>query len=116
MTKNYKKQMSVVTIVAALAIGIVTIGNSYASNSFWGIGEAEISIDEAAAIAISNLQTKSSNLVEIGIEKEGESFTYDLEFEIGQQEVSVEINPHTGEVIEVESEPLEVEIDDEDDE
>jgi len=60
---------------------MVAIGNSYASGSLWGIGQTEISIDEAAAIAISNLQTESSNLVEIGIEKEGESFTYDLEFE-----------------------------------
>ena len=46
---------------------------------------------------------------------EGESFTYEAEFEIGDQEISVEIDPHTGEILEVEYESLEEddELDDE---
>ena len=114
MTQSYKKQMSVVAVIAALTIGVFSVSNSFAAGSMWGIEEADISIDEAAAIAITNLQTESSNLVVMAIEKDGESFIYDLEFEIGDQEVSVEIDPHTGEILEVESEPLEIETDDDD--
>ncbi len=68
-------------------------------------------IDEAAAIAITHLNTKSSNLVEMGIEEEGESFAYEMEFEIGNEEVSVEIDSQTGEVL-VKYKPLEQEEDD----
>ena len=112
-TKSQKQQIGIVAAIVALAIGVVTVGSSYATGSFWDIQSAEISIDEAAAIAITHLNTKSSNLVEMGIEKEGESFTYEMEFEIGNEEVSVEIDPQTGEVLEVEYEPLEQEEDDE---
>jgi len=111
MTKSHKQQIGIAAIVAAIAIGAVGIGNSYATGSLWGIAQSEISIDEAAAIAITHLGTESSNLVEIAMEKEGESFTYELEFEINQQEVEVEIDPHTGQVLEVEREPLEEEND-----
>jgi len=48
----------------------------------------------------------------MGIEEEGESFAYEMEFEIGNEEVSVEIDSQTGEVLEVEYEPLEQEEDD----
>ena len=111
MTKSHKQQIGIAAIVVAIAIGVVGIGNSYATSSLWGIAQSEISIDEAAAIAITHLGTESSNLVEIAMEKEGESFTYELEFEIDQQEVEVEIDPHTGQVLEVELEPLEEEND-----
>ena len=107
MTQSHKQQIRIVAVIAVLAVGVITVGSSYATGSFWDIQSAEISVDEAAAIAITHLNTKSSNLVEIGMEKEGESFTYEIEFEIDDQEVSVEIDPHTGEILEVELEPLE---------
>ena len=115
MTKSYKQQFGIITAIVALAIGVATIGSSYATGSLWEYQSAEISIDEAAAIAIAHLKTESSNLDEMGIEKEGESFTYEAEFEIGDQEVSVKIDPHTGEILEVEYELLEEddELDDE---
>ena len=115
MTKSHKQQFGIVAAIVALAIGVVTVGSSYATGSLWDYQSAEISMDEAAAIAIAHLNTESSNLDEIGIEKEGESFTYEAEFEVGDQEISVEIDPHTGEILEVEYEPLEVddELDDE---
>lgn len=108
MTKSHKQQFGIATAIVALAIGVVTVGSSYSTGTLWDYQSAEISMDEAAAIAITHLNTESTNLVEIGIEKEGESFTYDAEFEIGGQEVSVEIDPHSGEILEVEYEPLEV--------
>ena len=116
MTQSHKQQIGIVAVIAVLAVGVITVGSSYATGSFWDIQSAEISVDEAAAIAITHLKTESSNLVEVGMEKEGESFTYEIEFEIDDQEVSVEIDPHTGEILEVESEPLEIEdeTDDED--
>ena len=115
MTKSHKQQFGIITAIVALAIGVATIGSSYATGSLWEYQSAEISIDEAAAIAIAHLKTESSNLDEMGIEKEGESFTYEAEFEIGDQEVSVKIDPHTGEILEVEYELLEEndELDDE---
>jgi len=113
--KSHKRQIGVAVIVTALAIGVIGIGSSYATGSLWGMTQAEISTEEAAAIAITHLGTESSNLVEVGMEKEGESFTYEIEFEIDQEEVSVEIDPHTGEVLEVEREALEVDYDEDDD-
>jgi len=107
--KSQKQQIGIAAAIVVLAIGVVTVGSSYATGSLWDIQSAEISIDEAAAIAITHLNTDSSNLEEVGMEKEGESFTYEVEFEIDGQEVSVEIDPHTGEILEVESEPLEIE-------
>jgi len=109
MTQSHKKQLGIVAAIAVLAVGVITVGSSYATGSFWDIQSAEISVDEAAAIAITHLNTDSSNLEEIGMKREGESFTYEVEFEIDGQEVSVEIDPHTGEILEVESEPLEIE-------
>ena len=112
--KSHKRQIGVAVIVTALAIGVVGIGSSYATGSLWGMTQAEISTEEAAAIAITHLGTELSNLVEVGMEKEGESFTYEIEFEIDQEEVSVEIDPHTGEVLEVEREALEKDYDEDD--
>lgn len=116
MTQSHKKQLGIIAAVVAVAIGVVTVGSSYATGSLWDMQSAEISIDEAAAIAIAHLNTESSNLEEMGIEKEGQSFTYEAEFEIGNQEISVEIDPHTGEILEVEYEPLEEDDDQEDEE
>ena len=115
MTQSHKQQIGIIAAVVAVAIGVVTIGSSYATGSLWDMQSAEISMDEAASIAIAHLNTEASNLDEIGMEREGQSFTYEAEFEIGDQEVSVEIDPHTGEILEVEYEPLEEddELDDE---
>lgn len=113
MTQKSQKQIGIIAAIVAVTIGAITVGTSYATDSLWDIQSAEISIDEAAAIAIVHLNTESSNLDEIGMEKEGESFTYEAEFVIDNQEVSVEIDPHTGEILEVEYEPLEIELYDE---
>ena len=102
-----------VVAIAALTIGMVSVDNVYAIDLLSNIQSAEISIEEAAAIAITHLNTESSNLVEIGIEIEDEMFIYDLEFEIENQEVSIVIDPHTGEILEVEQEDLEEDDDDE---
>lgn len=105
-TNSHKEQVAIVIAVAAIALGMFTVGSSYATGSLWGIGSAQISIDEAAAIGIAHLKTGSDNLVGIAMEKDDESFIYNLEFEIEDQEVSVEIDPHTGEILSVDEEPL----------
>ncbi len=103
MTKiGHKEQIGIVIAVAAIALGMFTVGSSYATGSLWGIGSAQISIDEAAAIGIAHLKTESCNLTSISIEKDGESFIYSLEFGPDDQEVSVEIDPHSGEILNVE--------------
>lgn len=108
MTKitSHKEQVGIAVAVAAIALGMFTVGSSYATGSLWGMGSTQISIDEAAAIGITHLKTESDNLVGIAMEKDKESFIYNLEFEIEDQEVSVEINPHTGEILSVDEEPL----------
>ncbi len=114
MTKinSHKEQVGIVVAVAAIALGMFTVGSSYAIGSLWGMGSTQISIDEAAAIGIAHLKTESDNLVGIAMEKDNESFIYNLEFEIEDQEVSVEIDPHTGEILSVDEEPLGVESED----
>lgn len=111
-TNSHKEQVGIVVAVAAIALGMFTVGNSYATGSLWGMGSAQISIDEATAIGIAHLQTESDNLVGIAMEKDDESFIYNLEFEIEDQEVSVEIDPHTGEILSVDEEPLGAESED----
>ena len=98
---SHKERIVIGVAVAAIALGMFTVGSSYAAGSLWGIGSAQISIDEAAAIGIAHLKTESSNLSAISVEKDGESFIYSLEFNIGTQEVSVEVDPHTGEILNV---------------
>ena len=110
-TNSHKEQVAIVVAVAAIALGMFTVGNSYATGSLWGMGSSQISIDEAAAIGIAHLKTESDNLTGIAMEKDDESFIYNLEFEIEDQQVSVEIDPHTGEILNVDEEPLEVESD-----
>jgi uncharacterized membrane protein YkoI len=111
-TNSHKEQVGIVIAVAAIALGMFTVGSSYATGSLWGMGSAQISIDEAAAIGITHLKTESDNLIGIAMEKDDESFIYNLEFEIEDQEVSVEVDPHTGEILSVEEEPLGVESED----
>jgi hypothetical protein len=112
MTKtSYKERAGIIVAVVAIALGMFTVGSSYATGSLWGMGSAQISIDEAAAIGITHLNTESENLTVIAMEKDDESFVYNLEFEIEDQEISVEIDPHTGEILSVEEEPLETESD-----
>ena len=101
-TKSHKERIGILVAVVAIALGMFTVGSSYAAGSLWGIGSAQISIDEAAAIGIAHVKTESCNLTAISIEKDGESFIYSLEFGTEDQGVSVEIDPHTGEILSVE--------------
>jgi len=114
MTKTigHKERIGILTSIAVIALGMFTVGSSYAAGSLWGIGSAQISIDEAAAIGTAHLNTESSNLNAIALEKDDESFIYSLEFAIEDQEVSVEIDPHTGEILNVDQNPLDVETND----
>lgn len=114
MTKieSNKQQIGIVIAIAAIALGMFTVGSSYATGSLWGMGSAQISIDEAAAIGIAHLKTESDNLTGIAMEKDDESFIYNLEFEIDDQEVSLEIDPHTGEILSVDEEPMEADSED----
>ena len=112
-TKSHKERIALTATVAVIAVGMFAVGNSYAAGSLWGIGSAQISIDEAAAIGIAHLKTESSSLKSIAMEKNEESFIYELEFERGNQEISVEIDPSSGEILDVEENLLDEEMDDE---
>jgi len=114
MTKSesYKQQIGIVVAVVAIALGMFTVGSSYATGSLWGMGSAQISLDEAAAIGIAHLKTESDNLTGIAMEKDNESFIYSLDFEIEDKEISVEIDPHTGEILNVDEEPLKADSED----
>ena len=114
LAKSQKQQLLILVAVATVVMGGIAIGITiYDTDSLWNMQSAKISIDEAAAIATTHLNTESSNLVEIEIEKEDNSFTYEAEFEIGDQEISVEIHPQTGEILEVEKETIDQEEDEE---
>ncbi|MGI0055978.1 MAG: PepSY domain-containing protein, partial [Nitrosarchaeum sp.] len=67
---------------------------------------AKISPQTATEIAISHLSTQASNLVKVDLDYENGVHTYSVEFIIGDQAVSVEIDPQTGQVLLVEQEPV----------
>ena len=114
-TKSQKLQFGIVATIAVFAIGMISVNDAYAADLLSDMLSADISIEEAVAIAVAHLKTESSNLVEIGIEKDDDILIYELEFETDTQEISVEVDPNTGEILDVESEDLEEDDDEEDD-
>lgn len=93
-------------IIAIAIVGAISIGNSYAASSNSGLASAKITPGDAATIAINHLGTQPSNLVGVDMDKEGNSFIYSADFIIGDQNVSVEIDPQTGNILKVEEEPV----------
>lgn len=103
-----KRQMSVFVAIMAIAIvGTISIGSSYAASSNPDQYVAHISPKIAANIAINHLSTQPSNLVKVDLDNENGVHVYSVEFIISNQEVSVEIDPQTGEVLKVEQHPVE---------
>ena len=93
-------------IIAIAIVGAISIGNSYTASSNSGLASAKITPGDAATIAINHLGTQPSNLVGVDMDKEGNSFIYSADFIIGDQNVSVEIDPQTGNILKVEEEPV----------
>ena len=93
-------------VIAVAIVSAVSIGSSYAASSTSTLASAKITPSDAATIAINHLGTEESNLVKVDMDKENGSFLYSVEFIIGDQEVSVEIDPQTGEILVVEQEPV----------
>lgn len=109
MTKNRIQKRHIGVFVAIMAISIVgaiSIGSSYANNQDFASTSPKITQGEAAQIAVNYLGTDLSNLVEIDVDKEDGTFLYSVDFIIGDQDVSVEIDPQTGDILVVESEPV----------
>jgi len=109
MTKNniQKKHIGVIAAVLAIAmVGAIGIGTSYANNQDFASTSPKITKGEAAQIAVNHLGTDISNLVEVDVDKEDGTFLYSVDFIIGDQDVSVEIDPQTGDILVVESEPV----------
>jgi len=109
MTKNniQKKHIGVIAAVLAIAmVGAIGIGTSYANNQDFASTSPKITKGGAAQIAVNHLGTDISNLVEVDVDKEDGTFLYSVDFIIGDQDVSVEIDPQTGDILVVESEPV----------
>lgn len=109
MTKNsiQKKHIGVIAAVLTIAIvGAISIGNSYANNQDFASTSPKITQGEAAQIAVNHLGTDLSNLVEVDVDKEDGTFLYSVDFIIGDEDVSVEIDPQTGDILTVEREPV----------
>jgi len=109
MTKNRIQKRHIGVFVAIMAISIVgaiSIGSSYANNQDFASTSPKITQGEAAQIAVNYLGTDLSNLVEVDVDKEDGTFLYSVDFIIGDQDVSVEIDPQTGDILVVESEPV----------
>ena len=95
-----------VAVIAVAIVSAISIGSSYAASSTSALASAKITPADAATIAINHLGTEESNLVEVEMDKEHGSFIYSVEFIIGDEEVSVEIDPQTGVILVVEREPV----------
>lgn len=107
MTQIKKRHFGIiVAIMAVVMIGAVSMGNSYAIDSDFASTSPKITPGEAAQIVVNHIETDISNLVEIDVDKEDGFFVYSIDFIIGNDDVSVEIDPQTGEVLVVEIEPI----------
>jgi uncharacterized membrane protein YkoI len=109
MSKNRIQNRHIGFLAAVLAIalvGAIGIGNSYANDPDFASTSPKITKGEAAQIAVNQLGTDMSNLIEVDVDKEDGTFLYSVDFIIGDQEVSVEIDPQTGEILVIESEPV----------
>ncbi len=107
MTQITKRHFGIiVAVMAVVMIGAVSVGSSYAIDSDFASTSPKITPGEAAQIAINHIGTDISNLIEIDVDKEDGVFLYSIDFIIGDDDVSVEIDPQTGEVLVVEIEPL----------
>jgi len=53
-----------------------------------------------------HLKTDISNLVKVDVDKEEGVFLYSIDFIIDNNDVSVEIDPQTGEILLVDTEPI----------
>ncbi|MBM2818943.1 MAG: hypothetical protein HW410_625 [Nitrosarchaeum sp.] len=97
-----KREMSIILSIMVIAVvGAIGIGNSYAASPTF-----KITPEVAATIAITHLGVQSSNLVEVDLDKENDSFIYSVDFIIGDQNTSVEIDPQTGKILVVEQETI----------
>jgi uncharacterized membrane protein YkoI len=92
--------------MAISIVGAISIGSSYANNQDFASTSPKITQGDAAQIAVNYLGTDLSNLVEVDVDKEDGTFLYSVDFIIGDQDVSVEIDPQTGDILVVESEPV----------
>ena len=64
------------------------------------------SLGDAIQIAMDHVGAVLSNLVDADTDKENNSFTYSVDFIIGDEDVSVEIDPNTGDILNVERESV----------
>ena len=106
MTQMKKRNLGIlVAVMATVMISAVSVGSSYAIDPDFASTSPKIIPEEATQIAVNHLKTDISNLVEIDIDREDGVFLYSIDFIIDKNDVSVEIDPQTGEILLVESEP-----------
>lgn len=106
MTQIKKRYLGIVAVIFVVMVGAIGIGNSYANNQDFASTNPKITQGEAAQIAVDHLGTDISNLVEVDVDKEDGVFLYSVDFTIGDEDVSVEIDPQTGKILVVEIEPI----------
>jgi len=107
MTKIQKLHWEIIaTVMVVVMVGAIGIGTSYANTQDFASTSPKITKGEAAQIAINHLGTDISNLDEVDVDKEDGIFLYSVDFIIGEEDVSVEIDPQTGEILIVEREPV----------
>ena len=94
MTQIQKRYLGIIAaVVAVVMVGAIGIGNSYANNQDFASTSPKITQGDAVQIAVDKLGTDISNLVEVDVDKENGTFLYSVDFIIGDQNVSVEIDP-----------------------
>ena len=107
MTQIQKRYLGIIAaVVAVVMVGAIGIRTSYANNQDFASTSPKITQGEAIQIAVKTLGTDVSNLIGIDVDKENATFLYSVDFIIGDQSVSVEIDPQTGDVLTIESEPV----------
>ena len=107
MTQIQKRYLGIIAaVMTVVMVGAIGIGTSYANNQDFASTSPKITQGDAIQIAVNQLGTDISNLVEVDVDKENRTFLYSVDFIIDDQEVSVEIDPQTGDILTIESEPV----------
>ncbi len=111
MDKKRIQKRHIIALIAGLAILVAGISALNISSAMLPSSNpdqyvARISPETAANIAIDHILADRSNLVEVDLDNENGVHVYSVDFIIGDQEVSVEIDPQTSKVLVVEQEPI----------
>lgn len=96
----------VIATVAVLMAGTSALGTSFAANPNAGLESAKITPGQAATIGINYVGAQPSQLVTVDFDNQDGVYLYGVEIQKDGKEIDVKVDPKSGQVVNVESEPI----------